>query len=82
MEIWNVYTLCCKDLKRAPLPDILFCAKNRTKIKYHTDVIHSLRYPWDTWKFKLPRIPRLFGNFNATHRGSLNFHASHGFNLP
>ena len=39
MEIWNVYTLCCKDLKRAPLPDIFFCVKNMTKIKYHADVI-------------------------------------------
>ena len=41
MEIWNVYTLCCKDLERAPLPDIFFCVKNMTKMKYHTDVIVS-----------------------------------------
>ena len=42
LAIWNIYTLCCKDLKRAPLPDIFFCVKNMTKMKYHADVIHSI----------------------------------------
>ena len=42
MEIWIVYTLCCIDLKRAPLTDIFFGVKNMTKMKYHADVIHSI----------------------------------------
>ena len=42
LEIWNVYTLCSKDLKRAPLPDIFFCVKNMPKMKYHADVILSI----------------------------------------
>ena len=41
-KIWNLYTLCSKDLKRAPLPDIFFCVKNMTEIKYPADVINSI----------------------------------------
>ena len=32
--------------KRAPLPDIFFCVKNMPKMKYHTDVIHSITQTW------------------------------------
>ena len=37
-----MHTLCCKDLKRATLPDTFFCVKNMTKMKNHADVIHSI----------------------------------------
>ena len=46
MEIWNIFSLCCRDLKRAPLPDTFFCVKNMTKMKYHADVIHSITQTW------------------------------------
>ena len=49
MDFWNVYTLICKEQKRAHMPDIFFlCLKlvsnevsRRHDTQYHTDVIVS-----------------------------------------
>ena len=46
MEFWNIYTLYCKYLKRAHLPDNYFCVLNLPQMKYHDCGIHSIKQTW------------------------------------
>ena len=49
VQKWNISsenTWKFQILKRASLPDILFCVKNMPKTKYHADVILSITQTW------------------------------------